>query len=249
MIDMGNWIAGTLAVLFSVLVIARAPGALREPAKVRLWLAHLVMALSLWLSVTPVYLAVDAVLGGRNITNLLSHFGFYFIFWLGGAEVALAIGRHDLYTLVHGTTGVLVLGAGVVSMTVLFIAAAPEYSAMGLNPFRDDPLIILYKVFSFVYPGFVAFALARPLLGASLGDSGVLGISMRLMAVGFILVPVVPIAHLGELLDPGYAVVVDVVLYPAIILVAAGVTLALVARLRAIKTSSSELWKQSEQTD
>ena len=27
---------------------------------------------------------------------------------------------------------------------------------MGLNPFRDDPLIILYKVLSYLYPGFVA---------------------------------------------------------------------------------------------
>lgn len=247
--DMSNWIAGTLAVIFSVLVIARAPGALANASRVRLWLAHVVMTLSLWLSVTPVYLAVDAMLGGRNITNLLSHFGFYVIFWLGGAEVALAIGRHDLFRLIHGAPGVLVMVTGAAAMTAVFIAAAPEYSAMGLNPFRDDPMIILYKTLSFVYPGFAAAVLALPLLRASLVNPGLLGGSMRLMASGFILVPLVPIAHMGELVDSGYALVVDLVLYPAIILVAAGVTVAFVSRLRATQTSSLGNRQQAEQAD
>ena len=132
--NMGNWIAGALAVVFSVLVMARAPGALRDQAKVRVWLAHLVMALVLWLSVTPVYMAVDALLGGRNIANLVSHFGFYLMFWLGGAEVALGIGRHDLYRLIHGPVGALVLGVGAVAMTATFIAGRTGILGHGLEP-------------------------------------------------------------------------------------------------------------------
>lgn len=247
--DMGDWVAGSFAVLFSVLVIARTSNALRDRTKVRLWLAHLVMALALWLSVTPVYLAVDAVLGGRNIANLLSHFGFYAIFWLGGAEVALAIGRHDLYRLIHGRIGLSVLGVGAAFMTAVFIAAAPAYSAMGLNPFRDDPMVVLYKAVSYLYPGFVAAVLARPLLRASLETPGLLGAAMRFMAVGFVLVPLVLIAHLGELVAPGYAMVVDLVLYPAIILVAAGVTMAFIARIQAVRSGPSWQGQQAEQTD
>lgn len=90
MINMGDLIAGILATVFSILVVVRAPGALREAARVRMWLAHLVMALVLWLSVTVVYMSVDTLLGGRNITNLLSHFGFYLMFWLGGAGILQA---------------------------------------------------------------------------------------------------------------------------------------------------------------
>lgn len=247
--DMGDWVAGSFAVLFSVLVIARTSNALRDRTKVRLWLAHLVMALALWLSVTPVYLAIDAVLGGRNIANLLSHFGFSAIFWLGGAEVSLAIGRHDLYRLIHGRIGIWVLGVGATAMTAVFIAAAPAYSAMGLNPFRDDPMVILYKAVSYLYPGFVAAVLARPLLRASLETPSLLGAAMRFMAVGFILVPLVAIAHLGELVAPGYAMVVDLVLYPAIILVAAGVTMAFIARIQAVRTRASWQGQQVEQTD
>ncbi|EMQ96812.1 hypothetical protein [Paeniglutamicibacter gangotriensis] len=246
---MGDLIAGILATVFSILVVVRAPGALREAARVRMWLAHLVMALVLWLSVTAVYMSVDALLGGRNITNLLSHFGFYLMFWLGGAEVALSIGRHDLYRLVHGTIGAMVLGAGAAAMTATFIAAAPEYSAMGLNPFRDDPLIVLYKVLSYLYPGFVAAVLARPMLRAAVESPGLLGSAKRFMAIGFILVPLVPVAHLGELLDPGYAMIVDLLLYPAIILVATGVTLAFIARRQINRDASTEHRQQAEHSD
>lgn len=230
MIKMGDLIACILAMIFSVLVIIRAPGALRDPGKVRLWLAHLVMAIALWLSVSAVYMFVDAFLGSRNITNLISHFGFYLMFWLGGAEVALGLGRKDLYRLIHGTVGAMILGGGLVAMTATFIAAAPEYSAMGLDPFRDDPLIIFYKALSYLYPGFIAIILVKPLLVTAAESPGLLGSSKRLMAMGFTLVPLVPVAHLGELVDPGYAVVVDLILYPAILLVLAGVTLAFVAR-------------------
>ncbi|MFJ6419020.1 hypothetical protein [Paeniglutamicibacter sp. NPDC091659] len=246
---MGNWIAGALAVVFCVLVMARAPGALRDRAKVRVWLAHLVMALVLWLSVTPVYMAADALLGGRNIANLVSHFGFYLMFWLGGSEVALGIGRHDLNRLLHGPVGAVVLGGGAAAMTAAFILAAPEYSVMGLNPFRDDPMIVLYKALSYLYPAFVAAVLARPLLRASLECTGLSGSAMRLMAVGFMLVPVVPVAHLGELLAPGYAVVVDLVLYPSIVLVATGTTLAFIARIRCNRGASPVRGYQSEHAD
>lgn len=247
--DMSDWIAGILAVIFTFLAIIRSPSVLHDQAKVRLWLAHLVMALALWLSVTPVYMAVDAVLGGRNIVNLVSHFGFLVIFWLGGAEVALGLGRHDLYRLVHGTIGAMVLGAGAAAMAATFIAAAPEYSAMGLNPFRDDPLIILYKVLSYLYPGFVAAVLARPMLRASADSPGLLGPAKWWMAVGFMLVPLVPVAHLGELLHPGYAMVVDLVLYPAIIMVATGATLAFIARLKINRDASPNHRQQAEHTD
>jgi len=246
---MGDLVAGILAMMFSILVVLRAPGALREAARVRMWLAHLVMALVLWLSVASVYLGVDALLGGRNITNLVSHFGFYLMFWLGGAEVALGLGRQDLYRRVHGTVGAMVLGAGAAAMTATFIAAAPAYSAMGLNPFRDDPLIVLYKVLSYLYPGFVAAVLARPMLRASVESPGLLGSAKRWMAIGFMLVPLVPVAHLGEFLDPGYAMVVDLVLYPAIILVATGVTLAFIARLQISRDASPEHRQQAERTD
>lgn len=246
---MGDAVAGILAVVFSILAVIRAPGALREAARVRMWLAHVVMALVLWLSVAVVYLSVDALLGGRNITNLLSHVGFLVIFWLGGAEVTLGLGRHDLYRVVHGTIGSMVLGAGAAAMTATFIAAAPEYSAMGLNPFRDDPLIVLYKVLSYLYPGFVAAVLARPMLRASVESPGLLGSAKRFMAIGFMLVPLVPVAHLGELLDPGYGLVVDLVLYPAIILVATGVTLAFVARRQINGDVSPEHRQQAEHPD
>ena len=246
---MGNWIAGTLAVAFSVLVMVRAPGALRDQAKVRVWLAHLVMALVLWLSVTPVYMAVDALLGGRNIANLVSHFGFYLMFWLGGTEVALGIGRHDLYRLIRGHTGALVLGLGAAAMTATFILAAPEYSAMGLNPFRDDPMVVLYKATSYLYPAFVAALLARPLLRASLECTGMSGSAMRLMAIGFMLVPLVPLAHLGELVAPGYAMVVDLVLYPSIVLVATGTTMAFIARIRCNRSISPVRGYQREHAD
>lgn len=246
---MGDVVAGILAMVFSILVVIRAPDALREAARVRMWLAHLVMALVLWLSVTVVYLSVDALLGGRNIANLLSHVGFLVIFWLGGAEVALGLGRRDLYRLLHGTVGAMVLGAGAAAMTATFIAAAPAYSAMGLNPFRDDPLIVLYKVLSYLYPGFVAAVLARPMLHASVETPGLLGSAKRFMAIGFMLVPLVPAAHLGELLDPGYAMVVDLVLYPAIILVVTGVTLAFIARLQINREASPSQRQQAEHTD
>ncbi|OIH82824.1 hypothetical protein BLJ79_17905 [Arthrobacter sp. UCD-GKA] len=246
---MGDLVAGILAVVFSILAVIRAPGALREAARVRMWLAHVVMALVLWLSVAVVYLSVDALLGGRNIANLLSHVGFLVIFWLGGAEVALGLGRRDLHRLLHGTVGAMVLGAGAAAMTATFIAAAPAYSAMGLNPFRDDPLIVLYKVLSYLYPGFVAAVLARPMLRASVESPGLLGSAKRFMAIGFMLVPLVPVAHLGELLDPGYAMVVDLVLYPAIILVATGVTLAFVARRQIHGDVSPEHRQQAEHPD
>ena len=61
---------------------------------------------------------------------------------------------------------------------------------MGLNPFRDDPMIVLYKAASYLYPAFVAALLARPLLRASLECTGLSGSAMRLMAIGFMLVPV-----------------------------------------------------------
>ena len=246
---MGDLIASTLAAIFSIVVILRAPGALRDPDRVRLWLAHLVMALVLWLSVSAVYLSVDALLGGRNITNLVSHFGFYLMFWLGGAEVALGLGRDDLYKIIHGTIGAMILGGGLVAMTATFIAAAPEYSAMGLDPFRGDPLIIFYKALSYLYPGFVAAVLIKSLLLAATESPGLLGTSKRLMAVGFILVPLVPMAHLGELVDPGYAVVVDLILYPAILFVLAGVTLAFIARQKIHRAGSSVQGYQAEQSD
>lgn len=199
-----------------------------------LWIAHALIVGCLLLAVTPIYVAIDGILGGTNLTNLISHLAFPLIFLAGCRQVAQSVARPDLEHKISQGIGLFALLTASCLTTAFFVLADTPATSMGLNGYREDPWVIAYKAASFVYPAYCS-ALLVPMLLAESRNSGTPGIhrwAKGLMGTGFVLVVPVPVIHLAEFMTAAARVWVDLFIYTAILLVAVGPLLALVARKR-----------------
>ena len=80
-----------------------------------------------------VYVAVDHLLGGANIANLVSHLAFDLVFLAGCRQVAQSVGRPDLVHRISRGAGLLVLLAASLLTIAFFVFADTPATSMGLN--------------------------------------------------------------------------------------------------------------------
>lgn len=227
-----SWVASFIAIAFVIVLCLRLPRLVQGTGNLGLWLTHLGMCVSLWLVVEPVYLGVDRLLGSANLANLLSHLCINFVFLTGGTQVALSAGRKDIAAKIRSVS-MVVLPLCATLMSVLFLAADLPYSTMGLNDFRHDTSVVLYKLSLYVYPAVVSAMLVKPLLSSTRFSTRRLPYcSKKLMALGFGLAAVAPLGHLVELANRHLDWLTDVIVYPSMLCVLVGVSLGWLSALR-----------------
>lgn len=225
------FVAATFASAFTFMSLVRLVRLVRGIGSRPLFLAHAVMACCLWLAVPAVYRWVDALLGGQNIANLLSHIGFALVFYWGASEAALGLGRRDVADRIRKLPGGAIALVCIAALITTFALADLPQSSMGLNEFYDQPTVIAYKSLSFAYPAWAGAQLVGPFaLAARERPHPLQRVSFTLMCAGFLLLPAVPVLQALVLLDPALQAVTDGVLFPSIALVLLGASAALFAR-------------------
>ncbi|WP_333615293.1 hypothetical protein [Glutamicibacter sp.] len=190
------------------------------------------MSIGLWLAVEPIYLFIDRLLGSINVANLVSHFCLNFVFLAAGVQIAHSIGRCDVAARIRRFS-IIGLPLCVALMTALFFATDLSYSSMGLDDFRDtDTAVVLYKLSLYIYPAVVSALLVKPLVKANAGSRyRVPFYSKKLMAIGFAFGMIAPMGHLVELTNRRLDWLTDVLVYPAMLCVLAGLVLAWISAL------------------
>lgn len=234
-----NLIPLTLAIAFSAVLVVRLPRLSNGKGQIWLWLAHLGMAIILYLSVQPIYLAVDAVFGSKNFTNLLSHIVIAFAFYAACSQVALSIDRLDILRRIQSSSVVL-LPLSIILMSIVHFFSDLPYSSMGLNDFKDDPMVIIGKLAMYLYPACLSAFLIHPLKLASRRSYLIWQRrSQNCLGIAFFLAMVTPLGHIAALANRSFYGMADLFVYPALLFGLLGFSLNLVARLLSQRTEPS----------
>lgn len=216
------------ATIFSVMTLIRLVPALMGKGSWPLLLVHTLMAAVLWIMVPAVYLPVDQFLGGRNLLNLLQH-SFITSVMFGALGTAVARGgiqQPELGRRIWRGWGLVAFVLGVGGVIVAFFCIDAPYSAMGMNPFLDQPATGFYKGFTFVYSAYVCGSLIAPTIKkARETEDSLARRSLEVMAVGLGLVLVLTPIYFGIVLaGNGLQKIIDLVLYSATLLILGGLT-------------------------
>ncbi|MHA7240734.1 hypothetical protein [Arthrobacter sp. TMS1-12-1] len=181
-----QWVAlGMCAVGAAV----RVPG-LREGRGRTMFAGLVLLTFAVGLSIDPIYLAVDAALGGVNIANLLLRLALYAVFVLFGIRMAAAFGSALARRLIVGPFGLAIVALTVAATLYFFVSSELEGSSTGLRAFEDQDTVRQYAAVGRLYPGYVAACLVIPAASAALDRHAriIHRVACALVASGFALV-------------------------------------------------------------
>ena len=161
---------GTL-IICSVVLLLRVPDAIHGRNRTVFWILFLATLCSL-LSVTGPYEAIDAVLGGWNLTHLILRFLVFAAVLLVGLRVATALADTRGYRLVAGPAGGWALAISAAAVAVTFFLMDTRGSSVGMlgiteNGGPNAALAPFYAAAGRTYPAFVSLALLPALLATA----------------------------------------------------------------------------------
>ncbi|MCU1572872.1 MAG: hypothetical protein JWO93_954 [Micrococcaceae bacterium] len=158
MIEMLQWLALAMCVFCAAW---RLPAALRgrNPG---LFGVFVLLVIAVGLSLPPIYLPVDAALGGRNLANLLVRFALYGIFFVLALKLAAAFRSPRAARVIRGPVGLTVLAVVCLATIVLFLLSDLPVSRAGLVGYLDQPSVRTYSLAGRLYPAFVAACMLVP---------------------------------------------------------------------------------------
>lgn len=229
-----QWLALTLCVIFAAM---RLPDALRGKGR-SIFAVLVLLCVAVALSLAPIYLFVDGLLGGTNIANLIIRFSLYAIMLLLGSRCAAAFGSKRALTFVRGPVGIAVLGLTVVATVILFVLSDLPESSTGLRAYADQATVHWYAHMGRIYPAYVGACLLGPAIASARDTSArrLHRVAAALMAVGFTMV----IAHTVLKLTGIRTGAADLILpFGAIVLVTTGLTMIWLSRRRALRERSA----------
>jgi hypothetical protein len=157
-----QWVALAACLLGAVI---RLPDVVRGRGRV-VFTALVLLSLAVGLSLEPIYLAVDRLLGGVNLANLTIRLCLYAVFVLLGVRMVAAFGAPRARKLIVGPLGIVVLAATVAATVYFFVQSDLPYSDTGLNAFYDQEPVQHYADVGRLYPGYMAACLVGPSLAA-----------------------------------------------------------------------------------
>ena len=232
-----------LGLLLAILAGIRTPAGI-QGKNAPLWAAHVLITVLILLAVTPIYAALDSLLGGANLANLFSRLLIGLIFLGLGRQVANGLSRPDATHRIAGRPGLGVLAFGGLLVTFFFVLADTPTSSMGLNLYQDDPWVTAYRAAALLYPAYCSAVLVPALYAdfrAFDGAPRMQDIAKGALMAGFACVVPVPVLTVMEYLTDGARVWVDVFTYASVLLVAAGSSSALRAALKNRRQGSSKV--------
>ena len=231
----------TLAVC-SVVALARIPSAIRGENR-SLFFIYAFMTVAILLSIDAPYLAVDQVLGGTNLANLLLRFIIFGAVFALGLRIARGFGADDALRLITGSVGMVVLGAASVVVMVVFLMMDTAGSSAGLaevsaKDVRNAALVEYYGAAGRLYPAYVTLALL-PAMVRTLFSSlpGLVRMSAALLAVASV---AITLSLLSPVIPPSLGFLRFVFNYTAILCLVLGVALIWLGKTLAERTPKTK---------
>ena len=196
------------------------------------------LTLAILLSIKGPYAAIDGLLGGMNVANLLLRFIIFAAIYFMGIRIARGFGDNAGLNLIRGRSGVLVLGLVSVALVILFALMDSEGSSAGMaavsaKDARNAALVEYYGAAGRAYPAYVCVAILPGLLRA-VGSTlpAQLRISALLMSIGAI---AIPLSLLFPVIPPAAGFLRFIINYTAILCFVGGFVLIWVAKGRAAR--------------
>lgn len=190
----------TALILCAVGAAIRVPG-LRGGRGRPVFAALVLLTAAVGLSLPLIYQAVDAVLGGVNVANLMLRLILYAVFVLLGIRMSAAFGSRLSRRLIVGPVGLAVLALTVMATVYFFVASELPTSSPGLRAFDDQGSVQQYATVGRLYPGYVSACLVIPAVGSVLDRHARImhRIAGAFVASGFALVVVFVLLRLTPL--------------------------------------------------
>ena len=232
MIEILQW---TTLIASGVATLSRIPNLVRRKNR-SIFYALALLTLAILLSIQGPYLAIDAVLGGTNLANLLLRFIIFGAIFFLALRIAAGFGDSRGIRLIRGSIGTSALALISAAMLVCFALMDTSGSSAGLaevavkSP-RNALLVEYYGAAGRAYPAYVCVAILPGLLRAVRNPlPALLRISAALLAGGSI---AIPLSLLFPAIPPELGFLRFVVNYTAILCFVAGLALIWVASARA----------------
>lgn len=229
-----------LALLLCVVFAAlRLPDALNGKGR-RIFAVLVLFTIAVSLSVEPIYLYVDGLLGGVNVANLIVRLSLYAIVFLLGVRCAAAFRSQRARWLIEGPLGITALAIAVISTVVLFTVTEHPHSSTGLAAYAHEATIICYHHIGRLYPAYVAACLLIPTLTEARNPASrrLHRLASGLLFTGFLMVLLFALVNLVGL---NLGVFSSVLAYGSIVLVTTGLTMIWMSRRRSERRPRSFL--------
>lgn len=230
MIEILQW--STLAICGGV-TLARIPSALRGENR-SLFYIFALLTLAITLSIEAPYLAVDRVLGGVNVANLILRFIIFAAIYFVGIRITKGFGAEDGYRLITGRVGLAALGLISACVAVPFFMMDTGGSAAGMSGLnvrdgRNRLLLELYAAAGRAYPAYVSLVLLPAMLRAIRSTlPPLVRVAAFLLAAGSV---AIALSLLFPLVPPGLGAMKFVINYTAVLCFVIGLALIMVAKL------------------
>lgn len=155
MIEILQW---TTLIACGVAAMSRIPNLARRKNGSMFFILGL-MTLAILLSIEGPYLAIDGLLGGTNIANLLLRFIIFGAIFFLGIRIGAGFGDERGLRLVRGQAGALAFGLVSIALLVSFILMDTEGSSVGMVAVNDKSewnavLVEYYAAAGRAYPAY-----------------------------------------------------------------------------------------------
>lgn len=180
------------------------------------------------LSIHAIYMPLDELLGGRNLTNVFLRLSLFTVFYLLASKVAAAYNSPLARKLIKGPVGLAILIACSLGIWISYFLSDVHGSSTGMASLSDQPSIEAYKWFGQAYMVYAAAVVAIPTARAAFSNRPLLDrAAALLMCIGFAMVcATMPLQLLeSEAIETRVA-------FGSIIFVAAGLALVWVSFIR-----------------
>lgn len=231
----------TLAVC-GITALARIPSALRGENRSLFFLFSL-MTLAVLLSIGAPYEAIDHILGGMNIANLVLRFLIFGALFILAFRVARGFGAKDALRLITGPIGLAVLAFSSLVVLVVFLMMDTAGSSAGLRGLADRSasnavLVEFYGAAGRLYPAYATLALLPAMVRALASKLPVL------VRAGAALLALASIAITSTLLFPVFPPALDflkfVLNYTAVLCLVLGLALIWIGSITAKRAAKKK---------
>ncbi|MFE4541364.1 hypothetical protein [Arthrobacter sp. NPDC056727] len=232
MIEILQW---TTLVAAGAATLSRIPNLVRRKNR-SIFYALALLTLAILLSIRGPYLAIDAVLGGTNLANLLLRFIIFGAIFFLALRIAAGFGDSRGIQLIRGSIGTSVLALISVVMLVCFAFMDTAGSAVGMSGLearsgQNAVLLEYYAAAGRAYPAYVCLAILPGMLRAVRSSlPALLRVSAALLALGSI---AIPLSLLFPVIPSALGFLRFVINYTAILCFVGGLALIWVASGRA----------------
>ena len=232
MIEILQW---TTLIACGVAAMSRIPNLARRKNG-SIFYALLLLTLAILLSIRGPYMAIDTVLGGTNLANLLLRFIIFGAIFFLGLRIAAGFGDTRGIRLIRGSIGTAALALICTALLVCFALMDTSGSSAGLvdvaaKNHRNALLVEYYGAAGRAYPAYVCLAILPGMLRTVRSSlPALLRVSAALLAVGSI---AIPLSLLFPFIPPELGLLRFIVNYTSILCFVLGLALIWVASSRA----------------